>query len=516
MAAGSRVARDPLHKGKGGEKKEIWSAMLENVSSGKRLPEKSILVLGGTPDSQKDFLEALSTDSKLRPDRTQPRKPPVANQFALGYTYQDVLDADQEDTLARLSLYLLTEPSPAFTPLLQPLLTPRTLPSTLIVILLDWTQPWLWLRQLRDWIRVLRSLISSLPNECKDVLEENIKAWQHSRNNSNLNLATTEGSDVLEGPMPLGTGEFDEPLGLPLCVVAQNASHIENLERSSGWKEPEFDTITQYVRTVLLKHGGGLIYTMPGSQTGSLQTLIHSSLGIQSLLEKRSLKHDVVNKERILVPLGWDSWGKIRVNGEGFDIEGVSSAWSVEIQTPQPTFTQVDEEAMEGTLPTEECPESIVSIYESTIRDPSFDSILARGINPHNPHTIEVETQDHQEFLAKQMETLDQLRTDDEKEKAASAKKSAFAGITAMESTPAGKVVEDHIGPVQFNVGGIQMDAGDVVKKLKDREATRGSESDNPRPGSPEQPVDTEKLQDFFAGLLKPRVGSAANSPRGK
>jgi dynein light intermediate chain 1 len=92
--------------------------MLDGVSSGKRLPEKSLLVLGihgaqvldtgviyalikfrtgGTPDTQKDFLESLSTDpssNRRPPDRG--RKPPIANQFALGYTYQDVLDADHE------------------------------------------------------------------------------------------------------------------------------------------------------------------------------------------------------------------------------------------------------------------------------------------------------------------------------------------------------------------------------------------------------------------------------------
>lgn len=91
--------------------------MLDNISSGKRLPEKSLLVLGGsfteaagavavavaneqaggTPETQREFLESVSTDSannRRPPDRG--RKPPIANQFALGYTYQDVLDTDHE------------------------------------------------------------------------------------------------------------------------------------------------------------------------------------------------------------------------------------------------------------------------------------------------------------------------------------------------------------------------------------------------------------------------------------
>jgi hypothetical protein len=52
---------------------------------------------GGTPETQREFLESVSTEnanSRRPPDRG--RKPPIANQFALGYTYQDVLDTDHE------------------------------------------------------------------------------------------------------------------------------------------------------------------------------------------------------------------------------------------------------------------------------------------------------------------------------------------------------------------------------------------------------------------------------------
>lgn len=91
----------------------MWSSMLDSVASGKKLPEKNLLVLGheiepsiesqtdiltgGSPESQKEFLETLGSENT--PKRTQDRykkKPPIANDFALGYTYQDVLDADHE------------------------------------------------------------------------------------------------------------------------------------------------------------------------------------------------------------------------------------------------------------------------------------------------------------------------------------------------------------------------------------------------------------------------------------
>jgi dynein light intermediate chain 1 len=50
---------------------------------------------GGTPEHQRDFLESLSnSESKRNTDRL--KIPPIANNFALGYTYYDVLDADQD------------------------------------------------------------------------------------------------------------------------------------------------------------------------------------------------------------------------------------------------------------------------------------------------------------------------------------------------------------------------------------------------------------------------------------
>jgi hypothetical protein len=63
-------------------------------------PRKYVLIniKGGSSDCQKGFLETLSSDNSAKriQSRHGSKQPPVAHDFALGYTYHDVLDADHE------------------------------------------------------------------------------------------------------------------------------------------------------------------------------------------------------------------------------------------------------------------------------------------------------------------------------------------------------------------------------------------------------------------------------------
>ncbi|KAJ5575954.1 hypothetical protein N7535_002880 [Penicillium sp. DV-2018c] len=498
---------------KDGSKKNIWSSLLDTVANGKRLPEKNLLVLGGTPESQREFLDTFSADTSADPSLANDKRkgkgktPPIANQFALGYTYRDVLDADKEDTLARVSAYLLSEPSPSFAPLLKPLLTPKSVPETLVVILMDWSDPWTWVRRLREWTRLLRSVLVSLDDETKLVMEETMTEWRDRKRGVDSSSGTTGGISASSGPVtiPLGPGEWDEGLGIPMCVVCQGADKIEKLEKDHGWHEEQFDFILQFLRTILLKHGASLIYTTP-FLANSLQGLIHSSLGIHSLLKRESLKHNVIDRDKILVPANWDSWGKIRIIREGFDMEGVSTAWSIEIQDPpEPVYQSTDDSQQNDNGLAEEGT-SAVTMFEQTITDPK------RGTaNPHSSTTkIEVETSDLQDFFAAQVEKLEELKAKDEKEH-------QNQPTPQLEMSPMvddGKV-NDHIGPVQFNMGGIQVDADDMLKKLRDREASRSQKKESPYAGTGgnDEKAHNQALASFFAGLVKKPGSSPRGSP---
>ncbi|KAI1184495.1 dynein light intermediate chain-domain-containing protein [Nemania serpens] len=489
------------------QKKDMWSSMLDSVASGKRLPEKNILVLGGSVESQREFLEALSNNGQRRNTDRQKILPPVANSFALGYTYYDVLDADQEDILARVSLHLLSSPSPSFASLLKPLLTLQSIPNTLIVILLDWSQPWSWMRQLREWLLLLRSVILSLSPECKEAMEEVISGWrERGRTGGSVNLDGT-GAVATEGDvaLPLGPGEWEDALGLPLCVVCQNSERIDYLEKTQGWKEERFDLVLQYLRTALLRHGASLIYTAPTMMT-PLQSLVHASLGIHSLLKRAPLKHNVIDRDKIVVPPNWDSWGKIRVLRDGFDVESVSEGWSIDINQPSPIGKPQATNGEGGgdtfqtngsSLPAG----SAVLMYEEQVQDTSLDTLqLAQGNKDTN--RLEIPSVDTQAFLSNQLGRLEQQRKEDEK----TVKENSFAQVATDD------IISDHIGPVQFNMGGIQVDADDMVQRLKDRQAYGQSPEplalDDDGEVAPAPQVDTDTLAKFFGGLMNRKPAS--------
>ena len=100
------------------------------------------------------------------------------------------------------------------------------------MILLDWSQPWFWLRELRGWIRLLRTLLVSLDTDCKEKMEEVMISWRDRGRGSNALDGGKSNSADGDVSLPLGPGEWEEALGLPLCVVCQNVIPLNSTSES--------------------------------------------------------------------------------------------------------------------------------------------------------------------------------------------------------------------------------------------------------------------------------------------
>jgi dynein light intermediate chain 1, cytosolic len=270
-----------------------------------------------------------------------------------------------------------------------------------------------------------------------------------------------------------------------------------------------------------------------------VRTLIHSSLGIQSPLKRETVKHNVIDRDKILIPPNWDSWGKIRILREDFEMEKVANAWSVEIQSPPEaefdTSTTTLKSAVDGEKEDGSNRESAVSIFTSSLPNPIANS------KPYVPSTAAddvVTVQDPQTFLAEQAQILESLRQEDERaerraRKGAPTSAAGGGSLSPVDGDDAAagraRIPEPPTGPYNINVGGMQVDAEEVTKRIREREADRDRDGDSNRTPRKEAgasgsgsgmatpdggKMQNEALASYFAGLLKKAKGSS-ESPRG-
>ncbi len=228
----------------------------------------------------------------------------------------------------------------------------------------------------------------------------------------------------------------------------------------------------EHARVNLQLDGASLIYTIP-SVTSPLQSLIHSSLGIHSLLKRQPLKHNVIDRDKVVVPPNWDSWGKIRVLRDGFDVEAVNVGWSLDIEE---TVDTASNGQVAGDNPKDALmvvvPGGAVQAYEETIRDPSLDALQATNAEM-NGLKLEVSSLESQTFLATQLEVLDKIRQGAESAGMDSSRMINGRQVSQPDMETSDEIqanegrVSEHIGPVQFNMGGIQVDADDMLQRLK-------------------------------------------------
>lgn len=111
--------------------------------------------------------------------------------------------------------------------------------------------------------------------------------------------------------------------------------------KGGGWEE-RTDWIQQVLRTVCLAYGAALFYTastQPKTYT-LLKDYIFHRLYTPEISDKTSPppsrfpfphRANVLDRDAVMVPAGWDSWGKINVLREGFNPSRVQKAWEASV-----------------------------------------------------------------------------------------------------------------------------------------------------------------------------------------
>ncbi|KAK5073598.1 hypothetical protein LTR64_007264 [Lithohypha guttulata] len=488
------IGRQPQRptSSRSGEKQAIWIPMLQSSSKGKGLIEKQLIILGGSSDQQREFLEQLNPQQNTTRSRfnqaRHPRTVPISNKYAMGYTYHDVLDTDQEDVLARMNRIC-------------------TSPQTIIESKDGKTYTDKYTTRLVRTSEVGKAVTAmvSLDDDTKIEMEENMTAWKEKRTGPDAQKLNEDQKNSATAATPLGSGEWDEGLGFPLSVVCIQSEKIEKLEREQAWEEDHFDFLLQWLRTVLLKHGSSLCY-VASFDANDVRTLLHSTLNIQSLLKREVAKHNVIDRDKILVPPNWDSWGKIRILRDAFEPETIAERWSIEIQSPPDLaidFEKPEEESV-----------SAVALYEINIpKQPQGQSLR------EEPAKITVTVPSLQEFLQEQKAELDRLAAKDDEASSNSKAKTNGNGAreTADSQRPMMNRTQSRAESHHINVNGIDVDAEEATRRLREREEERKTTK---RDGTPigEKKIkitdtSTEEYKNFFAGLMNKKSAIRGSSP---
>lgn len=181
-----------------------------------------------------------------------------------------------------------------------------------------------------------------------------------------------------------------------------------------------------------------------------------------------------------MVPPNWDSWGKIRVLGGAFEAESVSQGWVEDIderfangpiitletleanRSPRNDVDDGEEMAPTaadgGPLQTE----SALARYEDWCQDPDSGGIALVDSVMTNSAEVNVVSDDTQKFLEGQLNLLETW-------KAQTPEKTALEARDRAGFQRDREAISEHIGPVQFNVGGIHVDADDMLQRIKVR-----------------------------------------------
>ncbi|KXN92343.1 Cytoplasmic dynein 1 light intermediate chain 1 [Leucoagaricus sp. SymC.cos] len=344
----------------------LWSSILDSVSTSRALPSKQILLLGQPSTGKSTIASALLQRSASQEENREDKRV----DFAIGYEFADVRDDGDEDTLARLSVYTIPSSDSSYTALLPHFLPPRTaLPHSLAMIMLDWTRPWSFIEELQTWLRWVERWVKGdgsrelevIREECRERLQSHL---QHYSEPSTDTLPASS-SALNNTILPLGPGNLTHnAAGVPIIVVCSKADLIDEendmvpgatgmsgmVKGKGGEWEERTDGVMQVLRTICLKYGASLFYTTP--QPTTLQVLRQHALHLLFMPPPPSPiigggpeaqapirnpfpfqhKPNTLDRDHIMVPVGWDSWGKIAVLREGFDAKSWGEAWERDLE----------------------------------------------------------------------------------------------------------------------------------------------------------------------------------------
>ncbi|POW22740.1 hypothetical protein PSHT_00894 [Puccinia striiformis] len=289
------------------------------------------------------------------------------------YTTVEIGDDSEDDPLVRLSIHQIPSASPPYSNLLPLILNadslregtniPSMIPSLILVLIPFYPSSFTTnnliliqsvIKSIKDTIKPAQAGQAALRGEY--IIEESKEALEYQyRSYLESNVGINSVSTPLQEPTSestIGTNNINTQnntnihLDLPLPP-----DQIDHLEKDKDFKEEQFDFIQQVLRSICLR--------FETSNSRKIKIIIWSINFNYSIHTNNNnnrnndddksfkiiwipYKANVVDRDEVLIPMGWDSWGKIKILRDGFDPSVVGNGWLFDLQKPPKTRTDDD------------------------------------------------------------------------------------------------------------------------------------------------------------------------------
>jgi dynein light intermediate chain 1 len=302
------------------DKTPLWRDVLSSATtSNASLDSKTLIVLGNTGVGKESLISSLRTkDDKVSPNE---------GGMAMEYTYMKFkLDEDDDgDQAQRFNVWKLSDTDHAS--LLKFAIKPQELSSTMVLIMTDFKEPWAMNKSFQTWLDILEKGVLAALDDCPDtsveqeshnVLQKFLQSYVEPTSDtgspkSQRVAASFSGGDD-EVLLPLGEGMLTKNLGIPIVLVCNKADAINKFESECEYQDSDFDFIQQHLRQLALTYGATLIYTAPrGSETHSGVEILRDYISHRMFGSYFGVKAEVLEKDAVFVPAGYDSKEKISV-----------------------------------------------------------------------------------------------------------------------------------------------------------------------------------------------------------
>uniref|UniRef100_A0AAY4A8X1 Dynein light intermediate chain n=1 Tax=Denticeps clupeoides TaxID=299321 RepID=A0AAY4A8X1_9TELE len=332
-AAGRALAAAAPHGDERDERDEqnLWSSILSEVTTRSRpkLPSgKNVLLLGDAGAGKTSLVARLQGVEEYMRGR------------GLEYMYFSVHDDDIDDN-SRCNAWVLD--GDLYHKGLQKFaISQENLADTMVLLVVDMSRPWTVFDSLQKWGSVIREHIDKLrigPERMRDMEQRLMRQFQEyaepgsditaSPQRRNPTSSEAESDDVL---LPLGDNTLTHNLGVPVMVVCTKCDTICSLEKEHDYRDEHFDFIQSHIRHFCLQYGAALLYTsMKDNKNLDLlyKYIVHRLYGFPF-----SLPAQVVEKDSVFIPSGWDNEKKIAILYENFQTLRIDDNFEDIIVTP--------------------------------------------------------------------------------------------------------------------------------------------------------------------------------------